>query len=148
MRFPLHEISRTLNTLEEFGHSHGPVETEETREGVDHIVRRDLPTMMKRDPSAQGEGPDASIRGRVPKLGQGRNGLEVGIKLDQAVEELADDGAAIDIGHQGGVERDGVVVQLPAVHPPELRASLFHLWLAQGFCQAGRAVQEHRGADP
>jgi hypothetical protein len=125
LRFPLHEISSPLNTLEELGHSHRPVETEETHEGVDHIVRRHFPTMMKRDPSAQGEGPSAAILGSFPKLGKGGNGLEEGIKLDQAVEDLADDGAAIGIGHQGGVERDGVVGQYPAERPSELRARYF-----------------------
>src|SRR6266581_7749626 len=132
--FTLHEISSPLNTLEELGHSHRPVETEESSEGVDHIVRRHLPSMMKRHPSAQGEGPSAAILGSFPKLGKGGNGLEEGIKLDQAVEDLTDDGAAKDIGHKGGVERDGVVAQLPTVHPPKLRASPFQLRLSQGFC--------------
>jgi hypothetical protein len=121
-RVPLHERRGSLDMLQNLGHRHGPIETEETGQGVDHILRRHLPPMMKPNPSAQGEGPGASIPGRFPKLGQGGQGLEVGIKLDQAVEELADHGAAITIGHQGGIQCGGIVAQLPAVRPPKRRA--------------------------
>ena len=68
--------------------------------GVDHILRRHLPTIMKLDTLAQGEGPRASIPGSLPKLGKSRYGLEIGIKLHETVEHLADNGATIDISHQ------------------------------------------------
>ena len=136
MSFPLHELLGPLDMPEEIGHRHGLFEMEETGEGVYHIVRRHLPPMMKLDPLAQGEGPGAAIAGSLPKLGNGGKGLEVGIKLDQAVEDLADDGAAIDIGHKGGIERGGIVAQHPAVHPPELRSRHVQLWPPQGFCRS------------
>ena len=88
---------------------------------------------MKLHPPAQGEGPGAAIPGGLPKLGNGGGGLEVGIELDQAVEDLADDGTAIDIGQRGGIEGGGVVVQHPAVHPPELRFRHVQRWLPHGF---------------
>jgi hypothetical protein len=84
--------------------------------------------MMKRHPPAQGEGPGAVIPGRLPKLRHAGQGLELGVELDQAVEDLADEGTLIDIGQRGGVERGGVVTQHPAVHPPEL---------PPGRCRAG-----------
>ena len=87
-------------------------------------MRRHLPTMMKRDPPAQGEGPGASIPRSLPKLGKGGKRLEVGIKLDQAVEDLVDDGAAIDIGHKGGIKRGGIVAQHRRNIPPNFAPDL------------------------
>jgi hypothetical protein len=145
--FPLHELLGPLDTAEELGHRHGLLGVQETGEGVDHIVRRCFPPMMKRGPPAQGEGPGAPIPGSLPKLGKGGKGFEVGIKLDQAVEELADDGAPIDIGQKGRIERGGIVAQHPAVSPPELRSRHVQLGRLQGFRHTGRAVCEQIATD-
>ena len=78
----LHEILGPLDMLEELGHRPWPFGIEESGKGIDSVVRCHLPAMMKRDPSAQGEGPSAAILGRFPKLGDGGNNVEVCIKLD------------------------------------------------------------------
>ena len=126
--FPLHKLLGPLDTAEELGHRHGLLRIEETGEGVDDIMRRHLSPMMKHDPPAQGEGPGAPIPGSLPKLGKGRKRLEVGIKLDQAVEDLADDSAPIDIGQKGRIKRGGIVLQHSAVNPPNC---------APGLCSSG-----------
>ena len=148
LRFPLHEILGPLDMLEEIGHRPWAFGIEETGEGVDEIVRRHLPTMMKRDPSAQGKGPGAAILRSFPKLGNGGNQVEVRIELDQSIEDLADDGAAIDIGHEGGIERGGIVAQHPAERPPELCPRHFQLWPSHGFRRSKSAVYEQIAADP
>ena len=73
--------------------------TEETGEGVDDIMRRDLSTMMKFDAPAQAvqvrPSGDAS-----QKLRQGRNRVKIGIELNQAIKYLPDHSAAIDVAQQ------------------------------------------------
>jgi hypothetical protein len=100
---------------------------------------------MERDPAAQGEGPGAPIRRRLPKLGDGGNGIQVGIELHQAVKELYDDGPAIDVGRKGGIERGGIVRQHAAVRPAELRARFGRL---RGGCHAARAAYQQHTTDP
>src|SRR5262245_9895275 len=121
---------------------------EETGEGVNKILRCHFSTMMKLDPSPQGEGPGAAILGSLPKLGNGGNHVEVRIKLDQAIEELVDDGAAIDIGHKGGVECGGIVAQHLPIYPPEFRPRFFQLRPLHGLCDAGRAINKQMEANP
>src|SRR2546430_14746094 len=91
-------------------------------EGVDHILRCHLPAIVKLDPLAQGEGPRASIPGSLPKLGKSRYRLEIGIKLNESVEDLVDNGAPIGIGHQGRIKRDWIGAQHAAECPTELRS--------------------------
>src|SRR5262249_51481661 len=93
---------------------------QQTGDGVDKVLRRHLPAVMKLDPLAQGESPRASISGGFPELSNGRNGLEVDIELDQAVENLPGDSAAIDISHGGRIERSGIIGQCSVVYPPVL----------------------------
>ena len=136
VRFPWHHILRTLNAAEELGQRSGLCGFEETDEGVDEIVRRHLPTMMELDPAAQGEGPGTSVLRSLPKLGKSGNRVQVGIELDQAIEQLCDDGAAKDVGRKGGIERWRVVEQRTAVRPAELRTRL---------ATAQRSLPRHQG---
>jgi hypothetical protein len=72
--------------LEKLGYGQRLGSVKETHEGVDHILRRHLSTIVKLDPLAQGEGPRAPIPGTLPKLGKSRYGSEIGIKLHESVE--------------------------------------------------------------
>jgi hypothetical protein len=94
--------------LEELGYGQRLSGIKETREGVDHILRRHLPPIVKLDPLAQGEGPDASIPGSLPKLGESGYRLEIGIKLNEPVENLVDNSDTITIGAQGRIKRDWI----------------------------------------
>ena len=107
--------------LEELGYGQRLGSIKETGEGVDDILRRHLSAIVKLDPLAQGEGPRASIPGSLPKLGKSGYRLEIGIKLNESVEDLVDNGATIDIGHQGRIKRNWSAAQYTAEYPPELR---------------------------
>src|SRR5215471_15629036 len=104
--------------LEDLGYGQRLAGIKETREGVDHILRRHLPPIVELDPLAQGEGPRASIPGSLPKLGKSGYGLEIGIKLHKSVEYLADHSATIDISHQGRIKRHWIGAQHAAECPP------------------------------
>src|SRR5262249_28646929 len=83
--FPFPELRGSLNMLEDLGYGQQPGGSKETSEGIDHILRRHLSTIVKLDPLAQGEGPHASIPRSLPKLGKSGYGAEIGIKLNEPV---------------------------------------------------------------
>src|SRR5215831_18651164 len=119
---PLHKIVGALDASQKFRQWSGLFGVQQACERIDEILRCHLSTIMKLHAMAQGECPGAPITRRFPKLGNGGNGVQVGIELDQAIEHLGDDSPAKDIGRERGIERGGVVVQNTPVCPTELHA--------------------------
>jgi len=144
-RFPLDELIGSLNPAKEIDHRPKRVGTEKARKGVDKILRRHLPAVMELDPLAQGEGPGATITGSFPELGDGGNRIEVRIELDQALGDLRDNGAAINIAHKSRIKRSRIVGQRTTVSAPE---PCVRFRLPQSFCQAEGAAHQYVKANP
>ncbi len=84
-RFSLNELIRSLNPAEKIGHGPKCFGAKEARKRIDKILRCHFPAVMEQDSLAQGKGPDATITGSFPELGNSRNRVEVRIELDQAL---------------------------------------------------------------
>ena len=84
---------------------------------------------MELDALAERERPGEAVTRRLPVLRERGHDGERLIELDEAVEELLRDGAAINVADARGIERDGIGDQRTAIVTSALLG-----WLCQGRC--------------
>ena len=121
LRPPVPKLRRPLDVHEEIGPSGTDARVQQPGEGVDDVVRRHLPPVVKLDALPERERPGQPVAGGDPELSECRRDVERLVELDQTVEQLLANREAVDVTLARGIERGRVVGKRPAICAGRLR---------------------------
>jgi hypothetical protein len=123
LAFP--ELAGALDAEEQIRRPRLHLGVQDARERVDDVLRGHFATMVESHALSEREGPREPIARGLPDLREGRGDRQGLVELDEAVEDLLGDRAAVDIADAGRIERRGVIAERPSIRTSFGRTSLY-----------------------
>src|SRR5262249_49474924 len=125
-----------LNAKEVIGAPRASLRVQNSREGIDDVVRGHLAAVVEFHTLPEGEGPGQPVARGHPELGEGRRDAERLVELDQTVEDLLPDRETVDAPQPSGVKRRRIVPEWASIAAARLRG-----WALLGLGRTRREAQ-------